>query len=138
MHPPSRSPSLNLIVLKQPFFVIQIEVEKLAKELIAQLSFAGKFFSITRTDEEVSVVGEIHEESLDEFREKATWTCIKIKGPMTHDLTGIMAAFTAPLKEAEVPIFAISTWNTDYVLVPTEKLQEACTALEKDGWTFEK
>ncbi|KAF6766730.1 ACT domain-containing protein [Ephemerocybe angulata] len=108
MHPPSRSPSLNLIVLKQPFFVIQIE-----------------FFSITRTDEEVSVVGEIHEELLG--------PCIKIKGPMTHDLTGIMAAFTAPLKEAEVPIFAISTWNTDYVLVPTEKLQEACTALEKDG-----
>lgn len=53
-----------------------------------------------------------------------------------QDLTGVLASFTLPLQEAQVPVFAVSTWNTDYVLVPKDKLEVAVGALKKDGWTF--
>ncbi|KAJ6566004.1 hypothetical protein B0H10DRAFT_2112181 [Mycena sp. CBHHK59/15] len=49
---------------------------------------------------------------------------------------GVLAGFVEPLKRAEVPIFAISTWNTDYILVPKDKLARAIDALKTDGWTF--
>lgn len=53
-------------------------------------------------------------------------------------LTGVLASLTAPLKVAKVPVFALSTWKTDYVLVPTKKLQEAIRALRGDDWVFEQ
>jgi len=51
-------------------------------------------------------------------------------------ITGVMCNFTIPLKNAGVPVFAISTWNTDYVLVPREKAALAVEALQADGWVF--
>ncbi|KAF9469819.1 ACT domain-containing protein [Collybia nuda] len=72
----------------------------------------------------------------DDLQKLSTWTCIKIMGPMEHNLTGILADFSAPLKAAQVPIFAVSTWNTDYVLVPATMLDVAVTALKADGWSF--
>ncbi|KAJ3567341.1 hypothetical protein NP233_g6430 [Leucocoprinus birnbaumii] len=96
----------------------------------------GKFFSVTRTKEEVSVVGEAYRGMPKKYEEQCTWKCIKIRGPMEHSLTGILADLTTPLKAAKVPIFAMSTWNTDYVLVPKEMAVEAEMTLERDGWVF--
>ncbi|KAF8078938.1 ACT domain-containing protein [Lyophyllum atratum] len=104
--------------------------------VLEELAGTSAFFSVTRTNEEISIVGKFHEGIPENIKELSTWTCIKIMGPMEHDLTGIMADFTAPLKAAKVPIFAISTWNTDYILVPTEGVTTATSALETDGWTF--
>jgi len=94
----------------------------------------GSFFSVTRTTEEVSMVGEAYTLMPSSYREQSTWSCIKIQGPMEHSLTGVMAAITVPLKLAKVPVFALSTWNTDYVLIPTEMLAKAVRTLERDGW----
>jgi hypothetical protein len=71
-------------------------------------------------------------------------------------LTGILNSFTTPLKEAKIPVFAISTWlaklkcaitetvaaksvfsrNTDYFLVPANKVDDAVGVLKNDGWVF--
>lgn len=52
-------------------------------------------------------------------------------------MTGVMQAIATPLKEAKVAIFAISTWNTDYVLVHEEDRDKAVEALKQAGWVFD-
>ncbi|KAI0785794.1 ACT domain-containing protein [Abortiporus biennis] len=93
---------------------------------------SSKFISITRTNEEISIVGET-----DDVSDKdASWKCIRIAGPMDFGVTGVMCNFTTPLKAANIPVFAVSTWNTDYILVPKDRAEQAVQALKEDGWTF--
>ncbi|TFK70983.1 hypothetical protein BDN72DRAFT_765683 [Pluteus cervinus] len=142
MPPPSNDPCLNLILLPKNFFVVQLQPDELLSQgiLEAITHHTGRFFSITRTNDEISIVGEVWESPgmPEHFQSHSTWKCIKIAGPMEHNLTGIMASFTAPLKEAQVPVFAVSTWNTDYVLVPEDAVSKAVEELKKDGWMFEE
>ncbi|KAF9055931.1 ACT domain-containing protein [Panaeolus papilionaceus] len=138
MPPPSSSSALHLQVLPEPFFVVQLQPgQEIAPCVLKDLT-SGKsgFFSVTRTKDEVSIVGESYKWMPASYKEQSTWMCIKIQGPMEHSLTGIMASLTAPLKVAKVPVFALSTWNTDYVLVPSEMLADAIRVLERDGWVF--
>jgi len=98
-------------VQPQPFFVIKFRYDEgIPPWVLEELASAGSFFSVTRTNEEISIVGESRQGIPENVKQFSTWTCIKIMGPMEHDLTGIMADFTAPLKAALVPIFAVSTW----------------------------
>ncbi|KAI9632462.1 ACT domain-containing protein [Dioszegia hungarica] len=64
------------------------------------------------------------------------YAVLSVKGPLDLTLTGILNELTTPLRLAKVPIYAISTWNTDYILVPSEKLDRAVEVLKKTGWTF--
>ncbi|KAK0198821.1 ribonuclease T2-like protein [Armillaria mellea] len=155
MPPPSDHPSLHLTVLPNDFFVVQLKHNEIDNNVLINLTSQPpeRFFSLTRTVEEVSVVGEIHKNLSKIYHNNSGWRCIRIAGPMEfskpivvpwvvmftfalQDLTGILASFTLPLREAQVPVFAVSTWNTDYVLVPKDKLEVAVGALKKDGWTF--
>jgi len=136
MPPPSNDPSLNLEIQSHPFFVIRIEVEQGVPQWALERLDSGGFLSITRTSQEISIVGGSYPGIPDALTGLLTWTCIKILGPLGHELTGIMVDFATPLKKALVPIFALSTWDTDYVLVPTEKLSVAISALKADGWAF--
>ncbi|KAK0246225.1 ACT domain-containing protein [Armillaria nabsnona] len=137
MAPPSDHPSLHLTVLPNDFFVVQLKHNEIDGDVLINLtSRPERFFSLTRTAEEVSVVGEIHKDLSQRYHENSGWRCIRIAGPMEFNLTGVLASFTLPLQVAQVPVFAVSTWNTDYVLVPKDKLEVAVGALKKDGWTF--
>ncbi|KAF9041783.1 hypothetical protein BDZ89DRAFT_1060141 [Hymenopellis radicata] len=124
MPPPSDHPCLHLSLLEKKFFVVKTE------------KLDAAVFSITRTPEEISVAGEVYEGMSKTFEENSGWRCIKIAGPMEFNLTGVVASFTAPLMTAQVPVFAVSTWNADYVLVPDEKVAIAVDALKQDGWVF--
>lgn len=64
------------------------------------------------------------------------WTAVRLHGPFPFHLTGILAAVLNPLKAAGVGIFALSTFNTDYVLIKTEQVTVARAALEAAGHTF--
>ncbi|KAK0465545.1 uncharacterized protein EV420DRAFT_1637669 [Desarmillaria tabescens] len=155
MPPPSDHPSLHLTVLPNDFFVVQLKHHEGDGDVLINLtSQPERFFSLTRTTEEVSVVGEIHKDLSQRYHDHSGWRCIRIAGPMKFNLTGILASFTLPLQKAQVPVFAVSTWyvrfcyrqgmlptalttrNTDYVLVPKDKLEMAVGALKEDGWTF--
>ncbi|TFK84065.1 hypothetical protein K466DRAFT_497294 [Polyporus arcularius HHB13444] len=129
---PFDHPCLRLSLLPTPFFVRKVQA--VTPDLLQKLSAdTAEVFSITRTPEEVSVAGQC---ASDEDPE-AKWRCFKIAGPMEFELTGILCAFATPLKDAGVPMFAISTWNTDYVLVPKEKVGDAVKALGSYGWLFD-
>ena len=90
------------------------------------------FWSVTRTSEELSVV--LAEESVPAGCQAETgWRCLKVEGPLDFGLTGILASLAAPLAEAGVSIFAISTYDTDYILVKGDDLEQARHAIAASG-----
>jgi hypothetical protein len=87
---------------------------------------------VTRTDRELSVVCEEGAAPADTKRE-AGWRLLRVAGPLDFSLTGILAGIAAPLAEAGVSIFAVSTFDTDYIMVKQEDLAKALSALRAAG-----
>jgi len=91
------------------------------------------FCWIARTDEELSIVCDSSIRIESEAR-SVGWSCLRVKGPLDLELTGILAGITNVLAAADVAIFSISTFNTDYVLVKAEHKDEALQALLDAGY----
>ncbi len=98
-------------------------------------ALTGNFLSITRTDDELSIVCEADIPLKSEKSERG-WACIKVLGPLDFGLTGILAGIASVLAEAEISIFAISTYDTDYILVKKEKLALAKEFLIQAEYVF--
>ena len=91
------------------------------------------FCAITRTDEELSIV--LPESRTDaSWRVEAGWRAFKVVGPMDFDVVGVVASLSAPMAEAGIPIFVISTFDTDYLLVKTLNLEKASRILIDRGY----
>lgn len=90
------------------------------------------FFAITRTSDELSVV-------LPEKEAQPEWTCepgwrmLQVNGPLAFDMVGVVATISAPLAKANIPIFVISTFDTDYLLVKDDHLEASIQQLEIQG-----
>jgi len=97
--------------------------------------FKSQFYSISKSDEELSVVCPSTVRLTSE-RSETDWSCIKVLGPLDFSLTGILADISAVLAQAEISIFALSTFDTDYILVKSGKLQAAKKALQKADYAF--
>src|SRR5437868_10248425 len=98
---------------------------------------AGKLFSVTRTADELSVVCE--EGAVpDEVACERGWRCLRVAGAMPFAVVGVLASLTAPLAEAGISLFAISTFDTDYLLAKAERFPEAVTALRAAGHRVEQ
>ena len=103
-----------------------------AKSAVPAWGLRGEIFSVVSTADEVSVVcpqaqvpsGVKHEQG---------WTCLKIEGPFPFSQTGVLSSFLQPLAEQAISIFALSTFDTDYVLVKQESLEKALAALRAAG-----
>jgi hypothetical protein len=96
---------------------------------------SGNFVSITRTTEELSIVCPEPKVPPDTNIELG-WACLKLEGPFPFAQTGVLASFIAPLSGSQIPIFAISTFNTDYVLVKFENIEQALAVLKDAGYDF--
>jgi hypothetical protein len=103
----------------------------------------GELVAVTRTGEELSIVAPmalLHHErpSGTQYRASqgrsrqigAAQRAFRVAGTLDHSLTGVLLSLAAPLADAGVPIFAVSTWDTDYVLVPDDRVEDAIAALE--------
>lgn len=90
------------------------------------------FLAITRTADELSVVCREDAVPEDVRREKG-WRAMKLEGPFEFTEVGVLASVATPLADADVGIFAVSTNDTDYVLVKDEQLDRAVAALREDG-----
>ena len=90
------------------------------------------WFALTRTAEELSVVCLAHQVPAN-ARHETGWRMLKLHGPFDFSLTGILASFVQPLADARIPIFALSTFDTDYVMVKAADLDRALTALTAAG-----
>jgi hypothetical protein len=94
----------------------------------------SKFFCLVRTGTELSLF--CTEDACPEnhvSRAERGWVALKLKGPFPFSMTGVLASFVQPLAEARVGIFAVSTFDTDYVLVKRDHLQRAVSALRAAG-----
>jgi hypothetical protein len=103
-----------------------------ANAAVPDWALQGSFFSVTRTVDELSIVclaaqvpSEVHFET--------DWTCLKVEGPFPFSETGILTSFVQPLSERAIPIFAVSTFDTDYVLVKRAWVEKAIEALQAAG-----
>ena len=93
----------------------------------------GIFFSATRTREELSIVCE--ETAVPEgVKAERGWAALKLHGPIPFETTGVLASLSAPLAKAGISLFALSTFDTDYLLVKDETLAEVVSALRTAGF----
>jgi hypothetical protein len=86
---------------------------------IPDWSTRGEFTSITRAAHELSIVCPTENIPAD-VSPGARWICFKLEGPFPFSQTGVLLSFIEPLSNNGIPIFAISTYDTDYVLVQEE------------------
>ncbi|MFU8840825.1 MAG: ACT domain-containing protein [Nitriliruptoraceae bacterium] len=92
----------------------------------------GPLVSITRTGRELSIV--VAQAAVpSSVSAEGGWRALAVRGPLPFHLVGILASLTAPLAEADVPIFAISTHDTDWLLVGHDRLDDARAALDAAG-----
>jgi hypothetical protein len=92
----------------------------------------GSFFSVTRTGDELSVVCELGRVPVG-VQSQPGWRVFKVHGPFVLTEIGVLSALATPLAEAKLSLFAISTFDTDYLLVASETLSAAVAALEHAG-----
>ncbi len=86
------------------------------------------FFSITKTQDELSIVC-VEDKVPQSVKVEGGWSCLKVEGPLDFGLTGILSSLAQPLAQANISIFAISTFDTDYILIKKENLQKAIAVL---------
>jgi hypothetical protein len=122
---------LTLSVLPEEMAVCRLAVNA----DIPQWALGSPFCSITRTADELSVVvceGVVP----DGVQTERGWRALEVAGPLHFSMTGVLASLAAPLAEAGISIFALSTFKTDYVLVKKENLERAIETLRRSGHTI--
>jgi hypothetical protein len=92
----------------------------------------GDFFSITRTPDELSIVCR-QSDVPSEIQSERDWRYLQVNGPLDFSLTGILASLATPLANAGISIFAISTFDTDYLLVKEIHRDKAIDVLRQAG-----
>lgn len=90
------------------------------------------WYSVTRTDEELSVVAP-QEIDLGPGEREPGWSCLRIAGKLDFALVGVIAEVSRVLADAGVGIFTLSTFNTDYILVKSVDIGTAVRALSDAG-----
>ncbi len=95
----------------------------------------GELCFISRTDEEFCIVCPYFM-APNNVQQELGWRCLKVDGEMNLREVGVLSSILQPLAEAKIPVFAISTFNTDYVFVMEEHLVNAVQALQKVGHEF--
>ena len=105
---------------------------KAGGELPAELDLTVGVVSVTWTPDEISIICTA-DQAPTAGVVNTPWRCFRVNGPVDLALTGILASLVNPLADARVNIFAFSTHDTDYVLVPSVRLEEALAALSGAG-----
>ncbi len=99
---------------------------------IPDWAISGSLLSITRTAKELSIV--CPQENVPEgITCEKGWRCLQVQGPLDFSLTGILVSILTPLAQAGISVFAISTYDTDYVMIQEENLERAVLLLSQAG-----
>ena len=130
---------LTLTVLPGRFVICRLPAGAPVPDWAARSTFS----SITRTAEELSITCEesaappaLSEGSLPELKVSRAWRALKFEGPFEFSEIGVLASVVGPLADAGVSVFAVSTYDTDYLLVQEEALARAKELLGAHGHTL--
>jgi hypothetical protein len=123
--------SLNLVlsVLEETFSIHRLAPDASIPETISECDF----YSLSKTTEELSLVCPEHLAVKSE-NSNPDWKCLKVAGPLDFKLTGILAGITNVLAEEKISVFAISSFDTDYILIKKQNLTTSISALEGAGY----
>ncbi len=111
----------------------EYSVVRLAPEAPVPQWARGELVSVTRTPAELSIVCEARHVPREQ-RRQGGWRCLAVVGPLAFDEIGVLARLTAPLADAGISVLGVGTYDTDYLLVPGERLGAALDALRRAGW----
>ncbi|MGD0570483.1 MAG: ACT domain-containing protein [Candidatus Sulfotelmatobacter sp.] len=119
---------LKFRLLPGAYAIVRLAADAAVPEWAAK----GGFSSATRTGDELSIV--CCTDNIPQGVDSGLrWVCLKLEGPFAFSQTGILLSFIEPLSNSGIPIFAISTYDTDYVLVQEEFAGAALNALQAAG-----
>lgn len=124
---------LKLKILSQSLTIIKLR----PKTLLPTWLESHSWYSVTHTADELSIVCERDKLSKD-IPDSGEWRGIMVCGPLDFSLTGILLQLAEPLAQAGISIFAISTFDSDYVLVQRENLAGAINSLRESGHIIEE
>ena len=100
----------------------------------AAINLELPFYFIGRTDEELSLVCRTEDAPVNTTERDDGWRGFRIEGVLDFSLIGILSKISTILAENQIGIFAVSTYNTDYILVKTENFDRAMDALSTAGY----
>jgi len=120
---------MELEIIEQDFSICKVED-------LSQIDYSDKFCFIGKTDEELSLVCSTNSVPKNATKCDNGWKAFKIKGELDFSLIGILSRISTLLAENEIGIFAVSTYNTDYILVKKENFDKAIKALESNGYAI--
>ena len=119
-----------------------MELEKLAYHLtvckvpdLSGIDMTAGFYFIGKTDEEISLVCKTEDVPAGTVGREDGWKGFRIRGTLDFSLTGILSKLSGILADHQIGIFAVSTYNTDYILVKEENYDRALTVLASEGYT---
>jgi uncharacterized protein len=126
--------ALNFEVISGEYVIFKMK----ASALVPAFVFEGDFFSILKSSTELSVVCAVDRLPPD-FKCDAIdkgWSLMRLLGPFDFDQTGILKNVLVPLAAEKIGILAVSSFDTDYVLVKTKNFERAKEALRNQGYVF--
>ncbi len=95
-------------------------------------AWKGQIAAVVRTSFELSIVCDESVVPKGVMAESG-WTALMLEGPIPFSMTGVLASVLTPLATAEISVFAVSTFDTDYVLIKTRQIEQALDALTNAG-----
>ena len=122
---------MKLQLLPMTFTVCQLERAE-------QTDLSSPFTFFARTDEEISLVCPMASCPAEALNRQDGWRCLRMTGVLDFSLVGILSRIAGCLAEVKVPIFAVSTYNTDYLLFREAFMETALDALTKAGYEFQE
>ena len=102
---------------------------------ISDLDLGKDFYFIGKTDEELSLVCKTEDTPSRTVEREDGWKGFRIRGVLDFSLVGILSKLSGILAEHNIGIFAVSTYNTDYILVKKERFEQALEVLASEGYT---
>ena len=102
----------------------------------SEIDLKKDFYFLARTDEELSLVCRTEDTPVNTAARDDGWRAFRIEGVLDFSLIGILSKISAILAENKIGIFAVSTYNTDYILVKEENFDRALQALAENGYTI--
>ena len=107
-------------------------------ENVNDVDLSAPYTFLTRTDSELSLVCPTDKTPGNTLAREDGWRVCRVADRMPFELTGVMASLSGALAAAGIPLIALSTYDTDYLMVKEEHTRGAEAALAKAGWTFIK
>ena len=124
---------LTMKLLNEKYSVCRLDKDN----AIPIWALQGNFFSITKTLDELSIVC-LQKNIPNDIRCEKDWRILKVEGPLDFSLVGILASISSLMAQEQISIFALSTYDTDYILVKEENIEAAINTLSENNYSVIK